>query len=426
MVKKQYKKRILDSLLERKLIGMGAVLIEGPKWCGKTTTAEEKSGSVLYMNDPKKSGTYLQLAKMSPHVLLTGETPRLIDEWQLAPCLWDTIRFEIDHRDEEGQFILTGSAVPPETDEIWHSGTGRFARIKMRPMSLWESGDSDGKVSLEALFKNNVEAVAVEGKNLEDIAYLVCRGGWPKATLQSPNIALDRAYDYYDAVVNIDISRVDGVERDTERTKRLMRSYARFQGAQTAIGKIKEDVRINDSMNIDDDTIGSYIKALKKIFVIEDMPAWNPNLRSKTAIRSSDTRYFVDPSIAVAALGVGPKDLIDDLETFGLLFETMCVRDLRVYADALGGSVYHYRDKNGLECDAVVHLRNGSYGLIEIKLGGDNLIEEGASSLKSLAEKIDTTRMKNPSFLMVLTAVGDFAYQREDGVYVVPIGSLKD
>lgn len=426
MVKKQYKKRILDSLLERKLMGMGAVLIEGPKWCGKTTTAEEKAGSVLYMNDPKKSGTYLQLAKMSPNVLLTGDIPRLIDEWQLAPSLWDTIRYEVDHRDEEGQFILTGSAVPTKTDEIWHSGTGRFARIKMRPMSLWESGDSDGKVSLEALFNSKVEAVASEGKSIEDIAYLVCRGGWPKATLQNPKIALDRAYDYYDAVVNIDISRVDGVERDTERTKRLMRSYARFQGAQTAIGKIKEDVRINDSMNIDDDTIGAYIKALKKIFVIEDMPAWNPNLRSKTAIRSSDTRYFVDPSIAVAALGVGPEDLIGDLETFGLLFETMCVRDLRVYADALGGSVYHYRDKNGLECDAVVHLRNGSYGLIEIKLGGDNLIEDGASSLKSLAEKIDTTKMKNPSFLMVLTAIGDFAYQREDGVYVVPIGSLKD
>lgn len=426
MVKKQYKKRILDSLLERKLMGMGAVLIEGPKWCGKTTTAEEKAGSVLYMNDPKKSGTYLQLAKMSPNVLLTGDIPRLIDEWQLAPSLWDTIRYEVDHRDEEGQFILTGSAVPTKTDEIWHSGTGRFARIKMRPMSLWESGDSDGKVSLEALFNGNMEAVASKGKSIEDIAYLVCRGGWPKAVLQSPDIALDRAYDYYDAVVNIDISRVDGVERDSERTKRLMRSYARFQGAQTAIGKIKEDVRTNDSMSIDDDTIGSYIKALKKIFVIEDMPAWNPNLRSKTAIRSSDTRYFVDPSIAVAALGIGPKDLIGDLETFGLLFETMCVRDLRVYADALGGSVYHYRDKNGLECDAVVHLRNGSYGLIEIKLGGDNLIEEGASSLKSLAEKIDTTKMKNPSFLMVLTAIGDFAYQREDSVYVVPIGSLKD
>lgn len=407
-------------------MGMGAVLIEGPKWCGKTTTAEEKACSVLYMNDPKKSSAYLQLAKMSPHVLLTGETPRLIDEWQLAPCLWDTIRFEVDHRNEEGQFILTGSAVPSNTEEIWHSGTGRFARIKMRPMSLWESGDSDGKVSLKALFENNIEATVCEGKSIENIAYLVCRGGWPKATLQSADIALDRAYDYYDAVVNIDISRVDGIERDAERTKRLMRSYARFQGSQTAIGKIKEDVRINDSMSIDDDTIGSYIKALKKIFVIEDMPAWNPNLRSKTAIRTSDTRYFIDPSIAVAALGVGPKDLIDDLETFGLLFETMCVRDLRVYADALGGSVYHYRDKNGLECDAVVHLRNGSYGLIEIKLGGDNLIEEGASSLKSLSEKIDTTRMKNPSFLMVLTAVGDFAYQREDGVYVVPIGSLKN
>lgn len=216
MVKKQYKKRILDSLLERKLMGMGAVLIEGPKWCGKTTTAEEKAGSVLYMNDPKKSGTYLQLAKMSPQVLLAGETPRLIDEWQLAPCLWDTIRFEVDHRDEEGQFILTGSAVPPDTDEIWHSGTGRFARIKMRPMSLWESGDSDGKISLKCLFENDIEAIACEGKSIEDIAYLVCRGGWPKATLQSPDIALDRAYDYYDAVVNIDISRVDGVERDAE------------------------------------------------------------------------------------------------------------------------------------------------------------------------------------------------------------------
>lgn len=423
---KQYKKRILDVLLDRKLKGMGAVLIEGPKWCGKTTTAEEKAKSVLYMNDPKRSGTYMQLAKMSPQVLLEGEAPRLIDEWQLAPSLWDTIRFEVDHRDEDGQFILTGSAVPAVTDEIWHSGTGRFARIKMRPMSLWESGDSDGKVSLADLFDQKMTATVCQEKTIEEIAFLVCRGGWPKATLQDRSIALERAYDYYDAVVNIDISRVDHVERDGERTKRLMQSYARFQGSQTSTSKIKDDVKANDAMSIDDDTIGSYIKALQKIFVIEDMPAWNPNLRSKTAIRTSDTRYFVDPSIAVAALGVGPKDLINDLETFGLLFETMCVRDLRVYADALGGSVYHYRDKNGLECDAVIHLRNGSYGLVEIKLGGDNLIEEGATSLKKLSEKIDTTRMKNPSFLMVLTAVGQFAYQRADGVFVVPIGSLKD
>ncbi len=423
---RQYKHRIVDYILEGKLKGMGAVLIEGPKWCGKTTTAEVKAKSVIYMNDPKKSGMYMQLAKMSPQSLLDGETPRLIDEWQLAPSLWDTIRFEVDHRNEEGQFILTGSSVPARTDEIWHSGTGRFARIKMRPMSLWESEDSDGVVSLNDLFSGKAQVCMCKEKSIDDIAYLICRGGWPKATLQDRSIALERAYDYYDAVVNIDISKADDISRDAERTKRLMRSYARFQGSQTSISKIREDVKANDTVNVDDDTIGSYIKALEKIFVIEDMPAWNPNLRSKTAIRTSLTRYFVDPSIAVAALGVGPKDLIHDLETFGLLFETMCVRDLRVYADALGGTVYHYRDKNGLECDAVVHLRNGDYGLVEIKLGGDNLIEDGASSLKNLASKIDTTKMKAPSFMMVLTGIGAYAYQREDGVWIVPVGSLKN
>lgn len=421
-----YKKRIADILLDRKLKGIGAVLIEGPKWCGKTTCAEQKAKSIIYMNDPKKSCMYMQLAKMSPQTLLEGDTPKLIDEWQLAPSLWDTIRFEVDHREGEGFFILTGSAVPPKTDEIWHTGTGRFARIKMRPMSLWESEESDGKISLGELFNGNAQTAIAEEKSIEDIAYLVCRGGWPKATLQKKETALERAYDYYDAVVNADISRVDNVERDTGRTKRLMRSYARFQGSQTSISKIKDDVKANDAMTVNDDTIGAYIKALEKIFVIEDMPAWNPNIRSKTAIRTSNTRYFVDPSIAVAALGLGPKDLINDLNTFGLLFETMCVRDLRVYADALGGSVYHYRDKNGLECDAIVHLRNGSYGLIEIKLGGDNLIEEGAASLKELANKIDTTKMKSPAFMMVLTAVGSYAYQREDCVWVVPVGSLKD
>ena len=423
---KQYKHRIVDYILERKLKGMGAVLIEGPKWCGKTTTAEEKAKSILYMNDPKKSGMYMQLAKMSPQSLLEGEAPRLIDEWQLAPSLWDTIRFEVDHRDGEGQFILTGSAVPAKTDEIWHSGTGRFARIKMRPMSLWESEDSQGTISLNDLFLGKAKVAMCEEKSIDDIAYLVCRGGWPKATLQDKDIALERVFDYYDAVVNIDISRVDDVSRDAERTKRLMRSYARFQGSQTSISKIKEDVKANDAMSVDDDTIGSYIKALEKIFVIEDMPAWNPNLRSKTAIRTSFTRYFVDPSIAVAALGIGPKDLINELETFGLLFETMCIRDLRVYADAIGGNVYHYRDKNGLECDAVVHLRNGSYGLIEIKLGGEKNIEEGASNLMALAQNIDTDKMPAPSFMAVIVGVGQYAYRRKDGVYVIPIGCLKD
>ena len=422
----RYKKRIVDTLLNRKLEGIGAVLIEGPKWCGKTTCAEQKAKSIVYMNDPKKSSMYMQLAKMSPQTLLEGESPKLIDEWQLAPSLWDTIRFEVDHRDGEGFFILTGSAVPAKTDDIWHTGTGRFARIKMRPMSLWESEDSTGIISLGALFNGSAQTAITDEKSLEDMAFLVCRGGWPKATMQKKDVALERVFDYYDAVVNADISRVDNVERDAERTKRLMRSYARFQGSQTSISKIKDDVKANDAMTVNDDTIGSYIKALEKIFVIEDMPAWNPNLRSKTAIRTSDTRYFVDPSIAVAALGLGPKDLMNDLNTFGLLFETMCVRDLRVYADALGGTVYHYRDKNGLECDAVVHLRNGSYGLIEIKLGGDSLIEEGASTLKELAGKIDTTKMKTPSFLMVMTGLGDYAYQRDDGVWVVPVGSLKD
>ena len=422
----RYKKRIADILLDRKLEDIGAVLIEGPKWCGKTTCAEQKAKSVIYMNDPKKSSMYMQLAKMSPQTLLEGETPKLIDEWQLAPSLWDTIRFEVDHRDGEGFFILTGSAVPAKTDEIWHTGTGRFARIKMRPMSLWESEDSTGTISLAALFNGSAQTAITDEKSLEDIAFLLCRGGWPKATLQKKEAALERVFDYYDAVVNADISRVDNVERDAERTKRLMRSYARFQGSQTSISKIKDDMKANDAMTVNDDTIGSYIKALEKIFVIEDIPAWNPNLRSKTAIRTSDTRYFVDPSIAVAALGLGPKDLMNDLNTFGLLFETMCVRDLRVYADALGGTVYHYRDKNGLECDAVVHLRNGSYGLIEIKLGGDNLIEEAAETLKELANKIDTTKMKSPSFMMVLTALGSYAYQREDNVWVVPVGSLKE
>ena len=422
----RYKKRIVDTLLNRKLEGIGAVLIEGPKWCGKTTCAEQKAKSIVYMNDPKKSSMYMQLAKMSPQTLLEGECPKLIDEWQLAPSLWDTIRFEVDHRDGEGFFILTGSAVPAKTDDIWHTGTGRFARIKMRTMSLWESEDSTGIISLGALFNGSAQTAITDEKSLEDMAFLICRGGWPKATMQKKDVALERVFDYYDAVVNADISRVDNVERDAERTKRLMRSYARFQGSQTSISKIKDDVKANDAMTVNDDTIGAYIKALEKIFVIEDMPAWNPNLRSKTAIRTSDTRYFVDPSIAVAALGLGPKDLMNDLNTFGLLFETMCVRDLRVYADALGGEVYHYRDKNGLECDAVVHLRNGSYGLIEIKLGGDDLIEEAAATLKELANKIDTTKMKSPSFMMVLTAIGSYAFQREDNVWVVPVGSLKE
>lgn len=422
---KEYKKRIADELLERKLKGKGAVLIQGPKWCGKTTTAEQISGSILYMANPEDKEQNTSLVDLNPSLLLAGATPRLIDEWQIAPKLWDAVRFEVDHRGEEGQFILTGSAVPANMEDVTHTGTGRFAWLTMRPMTLYESGESNGTISLSELFNNATKLSGINELTLEDIAYLCCRGGWPRSIFMDKDIALEQAYDYYNAVVNSDISRVDNINRNPERAKNLMRSYARNIGSQASNETLKNDMINNDSFSLDTDTVLSYVNALKKIFVVEESPAWNPNLRSKTAIRTSETRYFVDPSIAVAALGIGPNDLINDLNTFGLIFETLCIRDLRVYAESLNGNVYHYRDASELECDAVVHLRNGSYGLIEIKLGGDKLINESAENLIKLKNKIDTEKMNNPSFLMVLTATGKYAYQREDGVYVIPIGCLK-
>lgn len=422
-----YRPRISDNILARKLRGKGAVLIQGPKWCGKTTTAEQMAKSILYMSKPEDVTANLTAADIEPSKLLEGETPRLIDEWQIAPKLWDAVRFEVDHRNSVGQFILTGSAVPPVTDKIFHSGTGRFAWIKMRPMTLFESGESSGEVSLKEMF-NQPEKLFAENKvkNIDKLAFLICRGGWPGAIDMEEDVALEQAFDYFDAIVNTDISRVDNVQRDPERTKRLMKSYSRHQGSQTSYAVLREDILVNDSETLSEDTVYAYTNALRKIFVIEDMPAWNPNLRSKTAIRTSDTRYFTDPSIATASLGLGPDDLTKDLNTMGLFFETMCVRDLRVYAESIDGQVYHYRDKSGLECDTVVHLRNGSFGLVEIKLGGDRLIEEGAETLKKFSAKIDTDKMKKPSFLMVLTGTGKFAYRRADGVYVVPVGCLKD
>lgn len=422
---REYKKRIADEILERKLKGKGTVLIQGPKWCGKTTTAERISNSVLYMANPEDKKQNISLVDLNPSLLLTGSTPRLIDEWQIAPKLWDAIRFEVDHRKEEGQFILTGSAVPSDMKDVTHTGTGRFAWLTMRPMSLYESGESNGTVSLQDLFDNKIKVSSINELSLEDIAYLCCRGGWPRSIFMDKDIALEQPYDYFNAVINSDISRVDNINRNPERAKNLMRSYARNIGTQASNEALKNDMINNDSFSLDTDTVLTYINALKKIFVIEEAPAWNPNLRSKTAIRTSDTRYFVDPSIAVAALGIGPNDLINDLNTFGLIFETLCIRDLRVYSESINGSVYHYKDAQKLECDAVIHLRNGSYGLTEIKLGGDTLINEGAQNLKKMKNKIDTKKMKNPSFLMVLTATGKYAYQREDGVYVVPIGCLK-
>ena len=421
-----YKPRIADQMLAARLRRKGSVLIEGPKWCGKTTTAEQKAASVLYMADPMRKEQNIQAAKINVKQLLTGDTPRLIDEWQIAPSLWDSVRFEVDHRKGYGHFILTGSTVPPKAEEIFHSGAGRFAKLKMRTMSLYESGESTGAVSLSDLFNGKWEPVVGNSPiDINRLAFLICRGGWPGALDLEESDAIGQAYDYYDVVCDSDISRVDDVQRDPQRVRLLMRSYARHQGTMATIGTILADMKANEASSLSDNTVYDYIKALKKIFVIEDMPAWNPNLRSKTAIRTSENRYFIDPSIATSALGASPNDLLNDLKTMGLMFETMAIRDLRVYADALDGQVYHYRDKNGLECDAVIHLRNGSYGLIEIKLGGDDLIEEGAKSLADLSADIDTSRMKSPSFMMVLTGVGDFPYQRDDGVLVVPIGCLK-
>lgn len=422
----QYKQRIADRVLAKKLKSKGAVLIEGPKWCGKTTTAEQQAKSILYMDEPSSMESNLQLAEISPLVLLEGDAPRLIDEWQLAPKLWDTIRYEVDHRGGVGQFILTGSAVPASEKDIHHTGTGRFTWLTMRPMSLFESGESNGAVSLNDLFEQPEQIAAINTLKIDDIAYLICRGGWPFACNLEGDVALEQAFDYVDAVIKKDVSRVDGVNRNASTVRQLLRSYARHQGAQATIGTIIADMTTNAESEISDRTVGTYIEALRKIFVIEDAEAWNPNLRSKTAVRTANTRYFIDPSIGTAVLGLGPKDLLADLNTMGLFFETLCVRDLRVFAGALDGQVFHYRDKNGLECDAVVHLRNGKYGLVEIKLGGDTLIEDGVKNLLSLSEKIDTKKMNAPSFLMILTAVGNYAYRRKDGVYIVPIGCLKD
>lgn len=428
LIMKKYLPRIADQLLAEKIEAMGAVLIEGTKYCGKTTLAYQQAKSVLFMADPDTKEQNMAMAQTNIKRLLQGETPRLIDEWQMAPQFWDAVRNEVDKRDDDGQFLLTGSSVPPDTDKIFHSGAGRMAWLKLRTMSLWESRDSTGNVSLGHLFKNSD---AVDGENHIDIgklSFLICRGGWPKAVLKKNlKASLLQAKEYYEAVTQFDISRVDNVNRDPELAKRLMRSYSRNQGSQATVNTLLNDLKINETDTLNENTVYSYIKALKKIFVIEDTLAWNPNLRSKTAIRTSDTRYFIDPSIGTAALGLGPDDLVNDLKTLGLFFETLCVRDLRVYADSLDGTVYHYRDKNGLECDTVVHLRNGSYGLIEIKLGGETQINEAAKTLIELSEKIDTDRMKKPSFLMVLIGIGDYAYKRpSDGVLVVPIGALKN
>lgn len=421
----EYKKRIADEILRKRLGAIGAVLIEGPKWCGKTTTAMQQANSILFMQDSSNAAMINQMADIGPKLLLEGDTPRLLDEWQVAPELWDAVRFEVDMRNAPGQFILTGSAVPMLKSTA-HTGTGRIWRMTMRPMSLYESGDSTGEVSLEALFLGEFNDVVKNKLDFDDISYLICRGGWPMAMQQTKEDALMNAYAYYDGVVNSDLSRADGVLRNPQNVDLLLRSYARMIGSQSTLTNIRADMKIVDEQELDINTVRSYIETLKKIFVVEELSGWNPNIRSKNAIRTSPTRYFVDPSIAVAALNLGPGNLANDLNTMGFFFENMCIRDLRVYADGLNGSLYKYRDKYGLECDAVLTLRNGQYALIEIKLGGTKAVEEGAEALNKLEKLITEKGYNPPTFKMIITGNNPYGYRRKEGIYQIPIGCLKN
>lgn len=418
-----YFNRITDSLLKRKLEYAGAVLIEGPKWCGKTSTAQHAAKSILYMQDPDKQAIHLEMARSVPSRLLEGETPRLIDEWQMAPNLWDAVRFTVDRRNEPGQFILTGSAVPVE-NATFHSGTGRISRLLMRPMSLFESRESTGDVSLSALFDGELDILGNNACNdLSHLAYLTCRGGWPYAVTHSAKSALRIAGDYVQAIIHQDVRRLDGVERNPQRLAALMRSLARNTATLTSASTIMDDVAAND-IGISPKTYQDYVNALQRIFVVENMPAWAPSLRSKTAIRTSFKLHFVDPSLAAASMGANPDKLMRDPELFGFLFESLCARDLRVYMDAMDGSVSHYRDKTGLEADMILHHADGRWAAVEVKLGISQ-VEAAAASLLKLRNRIDTDKVGEPAFLMVLTGLGSLAYRRQDGVLVVPLASLR-
>ena len=427
---RKYIPRIGDEILKLHLESSGAVLIEGPKWCGKTTSAKQFANSYIELGDPDKEDEYFALASIAPSRLLEGPEPRLIDEWQRLPKLWDSVRTIVDRKGGFGHFILTGSATPltkEEEKKKRHTGTGRISRYTMRPFTLFESGDSNGTVSLRNLFSNQSEDNwASKNMDISRLAFLCCRGGWPEVCIDSElseRASLMVARSYVNAICSNEFEDED-VAYDRERMSIFLRSYAHTIGSQQSIPGMLGDLTSYNAFSFSEKTAYSYHKTLTNIFAIEEMPAWNVNLRSKTAIRTSPTRYFSDPSIASASLGLGPGDLINDLKTFGFIFENLCIRDLRVYAEVIDGKVFHYRDKTNLECDAVIHLANGKYGLVEIKLGGQENIDKGANSLLKLASRIDEDKMGSPSFMMVLTGIGSYAYRREDGVVVTPISLL--
>lgn len=420
-----YYKRLIEQEIELKMRTSGAVVVAGPKFCGKTTTCMLYQKSFVKLNTQQA----INMARMNPKAVLNGEKPRLIDEWQKAPDVWNQVKDDLDFNYEFGKYILTGSSTPADKTTVHHSGVGRIASIKMRPMSLWESQESKGSVSLSALFDGKEDEFPWDMNqdfSLEDVASLLCRGGWPISVRAPRDIALEVTKNYWDGLfVFEDCENERFRNKKPEVLRMIVRSYARHISTEAAASTIIADVRQSNERTMDAKTFADYMEALNDLYILEDMRAWNPNIRSKTSIRSTPTRHFVDTSIACRALGVSPKDLMGDLESFGLFFEDMAVRDLRIYTESLGGEVLHYRDNAGLECDAVLHLDDGRWGAVEIKLGGDDNIEAGASTLKQLKSKIEEKSDENaPSFLLVLTAVGG-AYRREDGVFVAPINLLK-
>lgn len=420
-----YIKRIVDKEIDDKLAVMGAILIKGPKWCGKTTSAKQKAKSILEMQNPDLQENYMELANTKPSLLLEGEKPRLIDEWQLAPKLWNAVRYSVDNIGLPNQYILTESATPIEDDSL-HSGVGRFAFVTMKPLTLFESGESNGKISLKNILNGDKKIDGIQSElTYEKIAYLICRGGWPSSLSLPENQALDIAKNYIDVLCESDISRIDGVKRDPFLARTILKAYARQVSTIDSDKSLYDDVRANYS-DVSERTISDYMNVLKKLYIIEEIEAWNPNIRSKTAIRTSPKKSMIDPSLAVAALGCSKEDIMLDVKTYGLLFENLVNRDLSVYVNSIGGNLKHYRDRYGLECDNVIHFSDGRYALIEIKLSGSK-IKEAEEHLLTLNKLIleSSQNLKQPEFLMIITGT-DMAYTTEKGVLVVPIGCLKD